>query len=131
MNREGMDDDFDPDDEDEDLAPESSDSSPLPFSDEVLRLVQQIKTTRPKSERMNLMAELALIFADEHDETDEAASDIYHDFIDEYRQAQVSYQQAALRLARLAVQCVDAVLEESQTSIDEIIEKRRVPKVIN
>ncbi len=132
MNREGMDDDeFDHDDEDEDFAPESESRSPLPFSDEVLRLVQQIKSTRTKSERMGLMAELALTFAEEHDETDESATDLYHDFIDEYRQAQVSYQQAALRLARLAVQCVDVVLDENQTSIEEVIEKRRLAKVIN
>ena len=74
-----------------------------PYSDAILRFVAQIKEAGSPEERANLMMGLASQFASEHDLTDSGLDDNYHSFFDEYQECRMHFQQAALRLGRLAL----------------------------
>lgn len=91
-----------------------------PYSKAVLRLCQRIKDCKSREERTQLMVQLAKRFHQEHDATDTILNDQYHDFFEEYERAQLQFQQAALRLARLALSEVDETFDANDLTIDEV-----------
>lgn len=98
----------------------------LPVSPRVLALYKQIRQTQSKAERAQLMMELAAIFAAEHDPTDDTATDDFHGYLEEYEQAKLRFQQAGLRVARLAMDCIDTYAESTGRPIEEVV-NRNVP----
>jgi hypothetical protein len=98
------------------------------YSNAVLHLCQRIKDAKTPGERAELMLQLANRFYKEHDPTDAKLNDDYHEFFEDYEQARMNFQQAALRLARLAMSEVDEAFETSDVSLDDV---RHVGKTVN
>jgi hypothetical protein len=84
-----------------------------PYSDAILRLVSQIKEAKTSEERANMMMVLASQFTNEHDATDAGLDEIYHEFFEEYQEARLRFQQAAIRLGRLAMHEVQGYFDEN------------------
>lgn len=117
--------------EDVDNSEEESSDEERPFSDGVLTLAQLVQRAGTKDERNFYMQQLAAQFADDHDETDASATDTYHAYIDDFRQAQLQMHQASLRLARLSMQCIDTYMQANQTSLDAVVGQLKSAKPLN
>ena len=89
-----------------------------PISPEVLRLYQKIRRVRSQDERKRLMLELAAAFVADHDPTDDTATDTFHAYMEDYEEARLRFQQAALRVARLALDCIDTYESVNDVTID-------------
>ena len=93
----------------------------LPFSQETLALYRRVQQVCCPNHKKQLLMDLAAQFAKEHDSSDETASDDYHVYFEEYEKARLAYKQAALRVGRLAVGCIDTFLESNpSTTVEEI-----------
>lgn len=92
----------------------------LPWSKETLALVHKIQQAKTKEERGNLMVTLANRVVAENDPTDESATDDYHAVIEEFEQARLRYQQAALRVARLTVDLVQQYASANDTTVEDV-----------
>lgn len=89
---------------------EDNPESPVPmapYSPALLRLYVKVQQAKTREERSCLMAALAALFFREHDITDAVLNDGYHDYFEEYDRTRLKFQQAAVRLARLAVHEID------------------------
>lgn len=93
--------------------------TPAPYSKATLHLCRQIEEAKSKEERAQLMLQLAARFHQEHDPTDAELNDHYHSFFEEYEHARMSFQQAAFRLARLAMSEVQGAFETGRLSPEE------------
>lgn len=90
-----------------------------PFSNETLVLYQRLQRCTSKEERTGLMLELAAQFVGEHDPSDSTATDDYHKYFEEYDKARMAYTQAAMKIGRLASECVKTYLATTETTIEE------------
>jgi len=73
------------------------------YSPAFLQLYVKVKQAKNSQERGNLMTALASQFCREHDITDSGLNDGYHDYFEEFERARLKFQQASVRLARLAM----------------------------
>lgn len=79
------------------------------------------KATNP-DQRAEAMMALASQFAAEHDLLDHEITDDFHEYVEDYVRKRMEFQQASLRLARVAMQVIEqceaegAVLPEAPTS---------------
>jgi len=97
-----------------------------PYSSAFLRLYVKVRQAKTREERGNLMTALASQFHREHDITDEKLNDGYHDYFEEFEEARLKFQQAAIRLARLAMHEVEesgVVVEESAVAGHQVKDK--------
>lgn len=86
------------------------------YSPAFLRLFVKVKQAETREQRGNLMTALATQFCREHDITDPKLNDGYHDYFEEFERTRLKFQQAAIRLARLAMHEIEEsgiVTEES------------------
>lgn len=74
------------------------------FPPKVFILAQQLQTEESQEEREKLLIELAEEAAQTYDPTDAALADDYHQFFEDFIEAQTQYFQAAFRLGRLVSQ---------------------------
>lgn len=81
-------------------------------SEKLLTLFQQVQQAKSKEERRRLMVLLGEQFASEHDDSDETATDDVHGYFEEHARAKLAYEQATLRIGRLAADCIQAFLSE-------------------
>lgn len=84
-----------------------------PYSPKILRLVAQIQEAPSPNDRANLLMALAAQFNEEHDPTDPNLEDGYHFYFEDYHNRRTKFQQAALRLGRLALHEVQGYLNEN------------------
>ena len=80
-----------------------------PFSDKTLQIVTRIHEATSPEERSNLFMALAAQFQQDHDLTDAGVDDMYHEYFEDYQRCRLEFQQAALRLGRLALNEVESV----------------------
>jgi hypothetical protein len=99
-----------------------------PYSKAVLHLCQRIQSAESTPERTELMLQLAGHFHRDHDTTDAQLNDDYHDFFEEYERARLKYQQAAMRLARLAMSEVKEACDRNEMTLTEL---PQVNKAVN
>lgn len=104
-----------PDDNSGDLLP--------PYSDMVLSLVARIREANSSEERANLMMNLAAQFTSEHDPTDEMIDEELHDYVEEYQQARMRFQQSALRVGRLAMNEVQGYFAENGVPLPTVVKR--------
>jgi hypothetical protein len=88
-----------------------------PYSDTLLRLVSQIQEAKTHDERANLMMNLASQFLNEHDFTDAELEDVYHNYFEEYQEARLRFQQAALRVGRLALHEIQGYCDQNSVTL--------------
>jgi len=84
-----------------------------------LVLFQRLQQATTKEERTRLTRALALQFVADHDETDSSATDDYHIYFEEFAKAKLAYEQAILRVGRLASECINQYLATENTTIEE------------
>lgn len=94
-----------------------------PFSEKMLRIVAKVRETESPEERANLLMALAAVFAQEHDPTDEDVDDMYHNFFEEYQRSRLEFQQAAIRLGRLAMSEVSMHLQKHDIPLSTFASK--------
>jgi hypothetical protein len=94
----------------------------LPFSEDVMRAYYQWLNAS-KEERGLMCLEFASIFASEHDNLDDALSDEYHSFFEEYWRAQLDFETNAAKLCRLAALRIRDFLEVNHIEINSVGEK--------
>jgi len=99
-----------------------------PYSKATLHLCRQIDGAKSREERAQLLLQLASRFHQEHDPTDAELNDQYHSFFEEYEHARMAFQQAAFRLARLALSEVNGAFESGRLTHEESVE---VGKAVN
>lgn len=92
----------------------------LPFPDRVLSIYRQLSETTDPNERYMLSRELAEIFAEDHDPTDPELTDGYHQYFEEFDQAKLEYDQAALKVARLAFQVIEQYLVHKGLTTEDL-----------
>lgn len=92
----------------------------LPFSHETLVLFQRLQRTTAKEERIQLTLELASRFAAEYDPSDSTATDDVHGYFDELAKTKLAYEQSAMRVGRLAADCIGQFLAASNVTIEEV-----------
>ncbi len=88
-------------------------------SEKLLDLYRQVQKAKTKEERRRLMTLLGEQFAAEHDDSDETATDDVHGYFEALAQAKLAYEQAALRVGRLAADCVSTFLKEREVPAAE------------
>jgi len=93
-----------------------------PYSKATLRLCRQIEEAKTKEDKVQLMLQLAARYQAEHDPTDAGLNDTFHDFFEEYERARLLFQQAAFRLARLAMSEVQGAFESGRLSYEDVAE---------
>jgi len=93
-----------------------SDEKP-PYSDTLLRLVSQIQEAKTHDEKANLMMSLAAQFLSEHDFTDAELEDTYHAYFEEYQDARLRFQQAAIRVGRLALHEIQGYCDQNSMAL--------------
>ena len=91
----------------------------LPFSHETLTVFQRVQQATSREERAKLMLELGARFAEDHDVSDSSATDDVHGYFEKLAQAKLAYEQAALRVGRLANECIQQYLVASNLTIEE------------
>ena len=96
--------------------------NPVPYSEATLALVAQIREARTSGERASLVMSLASQFASEHDPTDDYMNNEYHECFDEYHRMRLKFQQAALKVGRLAMQEVESYFEENNLPMPTAVE---------
>lgn len=89
------------------------DENEAPFSENLLQLYRQVQTARTREERQQAMMAFANAVSQEHDPTDHSASEVYHDYIEAFDKAQMEFHQHGMRLARMAVDCMDHYFAEN------------------
>ncbi len=92
----------------------------LPFPDRVLNVYRQLSEAEDPNDRYMLSRELAEIFAETHDPTDPNLTDIYHQYFEEFDHAKLAYDQAALKVARLASQVIEQYLVHKGLSPEDL-----------
>jgi hypothetical protein len=92
----------------------------MPYSDNLLRLVTKMRSTVNPEEKANLMLTLASLFLSEHDFADEDITDDYHAYFEEYQAARLRFQQAAFRVARLALQEIQSYQNETTDPVNKV-----------
>lgn len=94
-----------------------SDSPKSPYSEVLLRLVSQIQEAKSPDEKANLMMALASQFLNEHDFTNYELDDNYHAYFEEYQQSRIQFQQAAIRVGRLALHEIQGYCDQNNIPI--------------
>lgn len=79
-------------------------------SEKLLALFNEVRQAKTKEERRRLMVLLGEQFAAEHDDADETATDDVHKYFEDYAKARLAYEQAVMRIGRLAADCVQSYL---------------------
>lgn len=79
-------------------------------SEKLLALFNEVRQAKTKEERRRLMVLLGEQFAAEHDDADETATDDIHKYFEDYAKARLAYEQAVMRIGRLAADCVQSYL---------------------
>ena len=79
----------------------------LPFPPRLVSLFRQLTDSTDASERYLLSREMAEVFAETHDPTDHGLTDDYHQYFEEFDKAKLAYDQAALKVARVATQVIE------------------------
>lgn len=92
----------------------------LPFSPALIELYQQWKSSS-QEDRMALSLELATVFCAEHDATDTAFSEDYHEAFEVFYEAQLRFEAEALRLSRLAERRITEYLEHYKIDLDDVV----------
>jgi hypothetical protein len=87
-------------------------TSKLVISKTLLRLRQGLKAASTKKEKVGMMLSIATQFNREHDIFNGDFNEGYHAHFEEFEQARIVFQQAAMRLARLAVSVIDDEFSE-------------------
>jgi hypothetical protein len=96
-----------------------SDEKP-PYSDTLLRLVAQIQEAKTLDDRANLMMSLAAQFLNEHDFTEAELEDGYHAYFEEYQEARLHFQQAAIRVGRLALHEIEGYCDQNSITLPRV-----------
>lgn len=103
----------------------------LPFSVEVLALYHRVERATSKEERVQCMLEFAAAFASqEHDPSDTSATDSYHVYFEEYAKAKLEFEQKALRIGRLAADCIAQYLSShpgTTEGVDDVLASTQLP----
>ncbi len=103
----------------------------LPFSIEVLALYRRVEQATSKKERIQHMLEFAAVFANqEHDPSDASATDSYHMYFEEYAKAKLEFEQKALRIGRLAADCITQYLAShpgTTEEVDDVLASAQLP----
>ena len=99
--------------------------SELPFSSKALALFQEFSQCQSKEDRRRILIELGSQMASEHDDSDPSASDIVHEYFEEYAQAKLAFEQASLRVGRLSVTCIADFLSNHEAEEDDDVSENR------
>lgn len=91
----------------------------LPFSQTTLDLFRQVQNAKTKEDRKRLIMELGEQFASEYDPSDESATDDYHNYFDEFVQAKLVYDQARMRVGRLAAHLITEIQKPGEAQVTE------------
>jgi len=94
-----------------------------PYSNMILSLVARIREANSSEERANLMMNLAAQFTHEHDPTDEMLDEELHEYIEEYQQARMRFQQAAMLVGRLAMNEVQGYFAENNVPLPTVVKR--------
>ena len=97
-----------------------------PFSPEVMDQYLSFTHAATAEKRTVAAMQLAESFYDNHDLTDMNASEGYHDFFEKYEQARLDYQQASLKLSRLAVRIIEEYHKQHDFPVDVTTESHGV-----
>lgn len=92
----------------------------LPFPPRLVSLYRQLEESTDPEERYMLSREMAEIFSADHDPTDHQLTDSYHEYFEEFDKAKLAYDQAALKVARVATQVIDQYLVSKNMSTDDL-----------
>lgn len=107
--------------DDEKTNPPMASASEAPSAD-VLTTFKRLMTATSKAERKQLTIELALKFMSEHDPSDFQTEEAYHESFDDLIQARLAYEQAALRVGRLAAHCIQLYLSSSELTLEQAMQ---------
>jgi hypothetical protein len=88
-----------------------------PFSDRALQLYHQVQATKDEGERTQLLAQLANVYAEDFDSTNEEFDDKIHHEVDDFVAARLEFEQAAMQLGRTLLRAMNSYMrgERSRT----------------
>ena len=90
-------------------------------SNRMLRLFQQYKETDDPFTKAGIANEIAEVALHEHDFTDFSLNEEYHKFYEDFQRARNKYDEASLKLARLALNVIENYLEVNGTTVEAAI----------
>lgn len=92
----------------------------LPFPHRLISLYRQFEEATDQEDRYMLAREIAEVFSEDHDPTDYELNDSYHEYFEEFDKAKLAYDQAALKVARVATQVVKHHLLANDLSVEDL-----------
>jgi len=90
-------------------------------SNRMLKLFQQYKETDDPFDKAGIANEIAEVALHEHDFTDFALNEGYHKYYEDFQQARNKYDEASLKLARLALNVIEGYLEVHEMTVEAAI----------
>ena len=85
----------------------------MPFSKEAVDVFKQIQKTEDPSDRVDLMLQLAMVYVNDLDETDEAIGEEIHDMVADVIERRSAYERQAMLLARVLMRSIPPFLAQN------------------
>jgi hypothetical protein len=93
------------------LCPDCGDDHDMLFSNRVTEIYEAIVDMTDPDDRAELMLELAQVFVEDTDDTDQSLGEDVHDLLSDFIEQRMKFERSSMRLARVLMRTLPAYVE--------------------